>query len=100
MSIYESQRRDYILWFSFLGKFSRVSNSSMTVVVAVVSNDCCYCRYRQFNILPEEIFSGCVHVLEIYSICILHDVMLRLKLELAIKCCTRVYKYFHDSKFQ
>lgn len=35
-----------------------------------------------------------------YSICILYDVMLRLKLELAIKCCTRVYEYFHDSKFQ
>lgn len=51
---FESQRRGYILWFSFLSKFSRVSKSSMAVVVGVVSNDCCYCRYRQFNILPKK----------------------------------------------
>lgn len=29
-----------------------------------------------------------------------YNVMLRLNSELAMKCCTRVYEYFHDSKFQ
>lgn len=77
-----------------LGKLC-VLKSSVAIVVFDVNIAVAIAVIANLTFYPK-IFSRCVYAWKYFSI---YNVLCCVgKSELAIKCCTRVYEYFHDSK--